>query len=203
MLSFSAQYACAEKITLFDQTWLGSKEKRAMLGFITTCALKKNQVLASKDGDVKIEYFGKLGIAPRWNGTPNSLTESEQRWVSACVLARVNYFGTPIPFNLRTDDKSEISTPVSEQDLEDYPFFEGEFFGNIFTQPQKKYVCQGDVPKTVLTGKNRICSLQGLDGKKNTSACGFVIVGRCDNPGVFYRDNTHYTERFQVWLKMH
>jgi hypothetical protein len=202
-LAIACNTSIAEKALLENPDWLVSSEKRSLLGFITECALKKDQILITQNDDGSFEFYGRLGIAPTWNGFPNSLTETEQRWVSSCVLARVNYFGIPVPFNLRTDKKSGLYTPVTEAEIDEFPYYEGAYFGNIFHSPQKKYVCQGDAPKKILVGKNRICSIPALDGKANVSACGFTIVGNCDDTSVYNRDNTAYNEIFNVWLKMH
>lgn len=198
-----ASSAMAEKVPLQNPDWLASQEKRSLLGFITECALRKDQFLITQNDDFTFEFYGRLGIAPTWNGFSGSLTATEQRWVSSCVLARVNYFGTPVPFNLRTDKKSSLYTPVTEAELDEFPYYEGGYFGNIFQSTQKKYVCQGDAPKTLLVGKNRICSIPALEGDSNISACGFTIVGNCDDASVFNLDNTVYKEVFHVWLKMH
>ena len=200
---FPSVFTLAEKIPLKNPDWLTSTEKRALLGFISECALGKDQVIGTEEGDFTFEFYGKLGIAPGWNGLPNSLTEKEKRWVSACVLARVNYFGTPVPFNLRTEKDSGLYTPVTESEMNEFPYYEGGFFGNIFEQPQKKYVCQGDAPKSILVGKNRICSIPDLESGPKTSACGFTIAGNCEDPMVYYRDGIQYKEVFHVWLKMH
>ena len=194
----------SEKETLRNEDWLLSLEKRTLLKFITQCALRKDQVLAIETDGIVFEYYGNLGAAPKWNGYPSSLTDSEQRWVSACVLARVNYFGTPVAINLRTRNTSDLKIPVTENELEQFPYYEGAFFGNIFDSTNKQYVCQGDAPKKVLVGKNRICSLPDLDhpGRK-TSACGFTIVGDCEDSFVFERDGITYNEVMHVWLKLH
>lgn len=200
---FYSTAAFPEKLALQNMDWLMSQEKRALLSFITECALRKDQILTTTSQEFTLEYYGKLGLAPSWNGIPNSLTEKEQRWISACVLARVNYFGTPVPFNLRTNKDSGLFTPVTEAEIEEFPYYEGGFFGNLFEQPQKKYVCLGDAPRTVLVGKNRLCTIPGLEGAPATSSCGFTITGSCDDAASFNRDNSVYKEVFHVWLKMH
>lgn len=192
----------AEQLTLANRDWLTSVEKRTLLKFISECALRKDQVLASRDDGVLFEYYGSLGLAPRWDGHPSSLTISEQRWISACVLARANYFGTPVPINLRTPTGSPLQLPVSPQEKENFPYFEGAFFGNIFDGDPKKYACMGDAPQKILVEKNRICALPALNnqpGKRN--ACGYYVTGSCSDPLSFARDGNHYTEVIQIWLK--
>jgi hypothetical protein len=203
LLGSLSQNLLAEKIILQNKDWLLSQEKRALLSFITECALQKDQILIAETNEITFEFYGKLGAGPSWNGLPSSLTETEQRWVSACVLARVNYFGTPVTFNLRTDKGSGLYLPVTASDIDEFPYYEGGFFGNIFHEPQKKYVCLGDAPTKILVGKGRICALPSLDGDMYTSACGFNIVGGCDDPFILNRDNTIYKEVFHVWLKIH
>ncbi len=203
IFAWASPTAIAKKESLENQDWLTSLEKRALLKFITQCALRKDQVLTVETDGLVFEYYGNLGTAPNWDGYPNSLTPSEQRWVSACVLARVNYFSTPVPINMRTKATSGFKIPVTEKELDQFPYHEGGFFGNIFID-NKKYVCQGDAPKKVLVGKNRICSMASIGQETSKiSSCGYTIVGDCDDPSVFFRDGINYKETIHVWLKLH
>lgn len=195
-------FSYAEKQLLENRDWLLSLEKRTLLKFITECALRKDQVLAVKDEGLIFEYYGSLGVAPDWDGYPSSLSTSEQRWVSACVLARVNYYGTPVPINLRTSEESGFFMPVTATEIESFPLHEGGFFGNIFASPQKKYVCRGKAQNKVLVTKNRICSLPQPDKERGLkSACGYIIVGDCDDTSVFMRDGINYQEVIHAWLR--
>ncbi|HEY9034077.1 MAG TPA: hypothetical protein VIN71_09085 [Pseudomonadales bacterium] len=195
--------ALAGQQPLANTDWLLTPEKRGLLRFITECALPENQLLVAQSEGVLFEYYGQLGAAPGWNGFASSMTDAEQRWVSACVLARVNYFGTPVPINLRThNDGNGFSISASEQQKQDFPYFEGGFFGNLFTLPPKQYVCTGDAPAKVLIGKNRICTLPSILDRR-ISECGFVIIGSCDEEFRFERDDIIYREVIYTWLRRH
>ena len=194
--------ATAGKQALVNDSWLVTSDKRHLLRFITECALDDDQLLSIESHGVIFEFYGQLGAAPEWNGYANSMTASEQRWVTACVLARVNYFGTPVPINMRTNPGESFSIQASEKQKETFPFFEGGFFGNIFAVPPRQYVCTGDTPARVLIGKNRICTLPSILDKR-ISECGFTIIGSCDEDYLFERDEIVYKEVIFTWLKMH
>lgn len=198
ILPLSASWA--EKQTLKNPEWLMSLEQRALLNFITECALRNDQLLTIESSGILFEYYGKLGVAPNWNGYPSSLTAEEQRWVTACVLARVNYFGTPVAFNLRTEADSELQLSVTSKQITLFPFHEGAFFGNIFSRPAKKYACRGDAAVKTLVDKNRICTLPSVQNKK-VSECGFTIIDNCNDKLLRERDGIIYKELFHVWLK--
>lgn len=201
-LLFLSLQAYSSVTRLANTDWLESSERRSLLYFITQCALDSNQMLRIENHGVVFEFYGQLGAAPNWDGYPSSISEREQRWVSACVLARVNYFGTPVPLNLRTWPNDDFYIHTTQKQREDFPFFEGGFFGNIFTHPAKKYVCTGDTAAQILIGKNRICTLPSISSDR-ISECGFVIVGSCDNDYLFERDGIIYNEVIFSWLRMH
>lgn len=202
VLLHTASSAHANVTRLENLDWLDSSERRSLLYFITQCALDRNQMLRIESHGVIFEFYGQLGAATGWDGYPSSMNEQQQRWVTACVLARVNYFGTPVPINLRTRPNDKFYIHTTRQQREDFPFFEGGFFGNIFTHPVKKYVCTGDTAPQILIGKNRICTLPSISSDR-ISECGFVIIGNCDQDYLFERDGIIYNEVIFSWLRMH
>lgn len=72
---------------------------------------------------------GQLGLAPTW-GT-EECGESCQRWVSACVLARTNYWGVRVEISMRG---AHPALTTDEAERAEFPLREGTYFGNIFTE---------------------------------------------------------------------
>ena len=54
--------------------------------------------------------------------------------------------------------------------------------------------------KKLLVKKNRICSIAALEDLGEISSCGYVMVGKCDDPIIFMRDDYIYTEVIYSWL---
>src|SRR5690606_28941474 len=54
------------------------------------------------------KYFGEIGIAPGW--TSRGLTLTEKRYITACVMQRVNRFGASVDILL---ESSTIYRPLN------------------------------------------------------------------------------------------
>jgi hypothetical protein len=77
-----------------------------------------------------------MGLAPQWEY--GACDTNCQEYISACMLAHVNTSGKNIKLWL-DGDNSALGWGRST----DYPYQEGSFFGNIFTNPPKAYFCNG------------------------------------------------------------
>lgn len=73
-------------------------------------------------------FTGGLGLAPYWSD--RKLDPKGQRWVSACLFARVNLHETAEAISLR-GLAPELAVGADEAEL--FVVEEGAFFGNIFT----------------------------------------------------------------------
>ena len=74
-------------------------------------------------------YFqGSLGLAEYW--IDHKLAPKDQRWISACLFARVNLFVTAESISLRGPHDS-LTVGLDETEL--YNVAEGAFYGNIFS----------------------------------------------------------------------
>jgi hypothetical protein len=119
---------------------------------------------------------GGLGLAPQWaNGTCD---ESCQRWVSACVLARTNYWGVPVDISLRG---AHPALTVSDEEKRLYPLREGTYYGNIFTteaQPDgstkhaPEYHACGGPGSNIPEVTSRFCS-------SGAQSCAITIEDNC------------------------
>jgi hypothetical protein len=160
---------------------------------------------------VACQFQGGLGLAPDWQQTitsdggspesvfsPGSVSSStlptEQRWVSACMLALVNAYGATVHVSLRAagggpggvlapdavDPINDPSDPCNGQLTETcYSQREGSYYGNVFASPQAEFSCSGpDSNFEQIT--NRACS--GVYGSVANGGCPMTIVGDCLSP---------------------
>lgn len=120
------------------QALVDTADGRDVLTYMLQCALDSKQSLTLTDSShVAWTFAGQIGVAPAW--TTRALTVTEQRWVTGCLLARVNYFGVVVNLSLQGDLAALKTTGA------DKPFtsLDGGFYGNLFdaTGP-KLYACE-------------------------------------------------------------
>jgi hypothetical protein len=149
------------------QPLLSTADGRDVMTYMLQCALTPAQSITLKDSSgVSWTFTGLLGVAPAW--TTRALTVDEQRWVTGCLLARVNYFGVVVNLSMRATLPALGTTPDAG-----YPKLDGRFYGNLFdpTGP-KEYACDGRFDNA-----QRICADVSADGV--TTNCGFTYTGSC------------------------
>ncbi|MEO8543455.1 MAG: hypothetical protein ABI434_07725 [Burkholderiaceae bacterium] len=177
-------------------------EARNTLKYLTSCALDEHTVLTADHQGVSYEFPGGMGLAPDWQA--RAMTPEEQRWVSACMLARTNHFGVAVQISMRSRFPSQApSLQVSPAEAQQYSLYEGTFFGNLFAQQPVSYVCSpphSRPARETLTAQRRVCALpkSRLKGVSMT-ACGMVHVGAC-KPAAFEQDGKQYREAISVYL---
>ena len=183
---------------------LSSSPSRTLLSYVVSCALPKGKELYADFNEERFVFKGSIGLAPNWLDRP--LTLREQRWVTACLLARTNYFGKSIKISIRTREPSIRALRVSESERREYPLHEGGFFGNLFTDKPVAYVCTGNVlgmsENTVL--RDRICAQNSLiitPSGQTVSKCGFLITGQCGESSSQTINGQRYEEVVHVYLK--
>jgi hypothetical protein len=120
-------------------------------------------------------FAGALGLAEYW--IDHRLARSDQRWVSACLFARVNANSIAEAISLRGPHDS-LTVGGDEAVL--YNAQEGAFFGNIFSNtdgPIDWNACSGrDV--SVATDQARDCAAPDPNDPTKTK-CGFNYAGDC------------------------
>ena len=73
--------------------------KREQLKYLVGCALaEETEAYTTVDGEEYI-FEGDMGLAPQW--IDKGLTPEEERWVSACMLAKTNFFGKHVRISMR------------------------------------------------------------------------------------------------------
>ncbi|MCY1082428.1 hypothetical protein [Archangium lansingense] len=156
-----------------------SESCRPVLRSAVECALTPDQsVIDPVTGEL---YTGWWGLAPSWSS--NVLDTSGRRYVTACMVQRLNYYGTSVPILL------EGPSPVIAQNASfatQYPIEESTVFGDLFSSPVpllgllpafSVFVCwESLLPQS--------CGLLGLPllGKRicdDAPLCGLVPVGPC------------------------
>lgn len=123
-------------------TLLDTAEGREVFSFVISCALEDGIILTvDHPTQGQLNFLGEVGLAPRWE--TRSMNSSEQRWVSACLLARVNNNDVTVQVSLRGPDDA-LDTTASERAA--WTLQEGAFFGDVFqpdNKPLEMYACRG------------------------------------------------------------
>jgi hypothetical protein len=154
---------------------IDSADGREVLTYIVRCALPQGQAITVKASD-KTDYVfaGELGLAPGW--ATHAPTVSERRWVTACVLARTNYYGQSVGISLR-GSPSALATTAAELSADTMD--EAAFYGDLFDPAgATAYVCQShrNYNDGAPAAQLRKCAVS-TDGV--TSMCGFTYTGFC------------------------
>jgi hypothetical protein len=168
----------SEATSIADLKTMASDEGgRELLTYMVSCALPEGQSLDVVTDDGTYTFDGMIGLAPDWVTQPLSTTDA--RWVSACLLARVNYYGVTVHISMRGDSPALAITP---EEGTDYPLYEGAFWGNLFVDgPQDKNACMSQYKSTdpqVASVPLRECTVPTGDG---TTMCGFTYAGICED----------------------
>lgn len=164
----SLRTAATRVPTLFD-----TRAGRDQFSYLYTCAEKSKAKLTvvARNGTT-YTYQGVMGIATEW--TTGALPSTKYRLMTACMLARTNYFGIVVPISLRND---KISTTSDEQT--EFTVVEGAFWGDAFTVGASFRACASPAKiagSTISTLPERECTTP-LDGV--TTKCGFSYAGEC------------------------
>lgn len=172
---------------------LATAEGRELFSYLVSCALPPDvtvQALLAGAPDSAppdtnftcangvCRFDGGLGLAPDW--AEHKLTSKAERWVSACLLARVNVHVTAEAISLRGNHPG---LAVGQDEAETFILEEGAFFGNVFTHqddPIEWYACRGRGQAASEEGGLvlRDCAEPDPDNPGYTY-CGFIYVGDC------------------------
>lgn len=157
---------------------ISTTEGREVLKYVIGCAIPSGITLTGSYAGVTYNYVGELGLSPSW--LDRGLRESEQRWVSACLLARVNRFGVPVSISLRGAHKA---LKVTEAEARDYSVEEGAFYGNVFqavAAPMVWNACRG---RDQAAGDDGTLDLRDCaepdPAHPGLTLCGFSYAGDC------------------------
>ena len=183
-----------------------TEQGRQFLKYLVSCALLPEQGAYVVVDGVRHDFPGSLGLAPHWLDQP--LTETEQRWVSAGILARTNFFGVQVQISTRHPSSGFVSLAAGDQELRDFTLYEGDFFGNVFAEQPVACVAvarrspeeQADPILQRRVGTEIDPGLVPIDGKPITR-CGFIMTGYADDPDAHTFRGVGYDEYISVYLK--
>jgi hypothetical protein len=140
---------------------------RELLKYVVSCALPADAKVTVTVAGTRYDFPGSIGLAPDWGDERGSCDRSCQRWVSACVLARVDAAGVKREISIRGDHRALRPAP---HELRDYPVREATYYGNLFADHQPRYLCLSPGART----DDRVCGPSLAD-------CPMTVVGQCDD----------------------
>src|ERR1041384_3967525 len=159
---------------------LATVEGRELFSLIVSCALPDTITLVATVDGTDFEFFGEIGLAPQWIN--HRLDREGQRWVSACMFARVNAQELFIPISMRGPDR-QLAADADER--AQWTLEEGAFYGNVFgpvNEPIQWFACRG---RDLAAGEagdlaRRDCAKPD-PANPGFTLCGFVFAGDCGN----------------------
>jgi hypothetical protein len=140
---------------------------RELLKYVVSCALDKDDDVSIRIDGHRYDFPGELGLAPQWGGAHGSCDRSCQRWVTACVLARVDAAGVKRTISLRGDNPA--LEPV-KRELRQFTDREATYYGNLFVRDRPLYACLSPDKSE----DPRVCGDSLAD-------CPMTVVGSCDD----------------------
>jgi hypothetical protein len=140
---------------------------RELMKYVISCALDEKDSISLKIDGKRYKFDGQLGLATEWGERDGSCDGSCQRWVSACVLARVDAKGIELPISVRGAHRALLPT---WKELRDYTYREASYYGNLFTKGQPKYLCLAPGR----TSDKRVCG-------ESLANCPMTVTGACDD----------------------
>jgi hypothetical protein len=155
---------------------------RALLKYTVSCALDATKSFnfswADAGGVVHNElYTGLLGLAPEWATGPLT-DDTHKRMVSACLAARVNYYGVSVIISIRSA-VSPLTPTSGSSELTQYSYIEGAFWGNLFTASPYLNTCYFYANVNHSWQAQRDCAMGHLDGQQ-VLMCGMMTLrGTC------------------------
>jgi hypothetical protein len=111
---------------------------RELFKYIVSCALPAGEQVDVTVQGTNYEFDGALGVAPEWGEPGAQCGEDCRGWVSACVIARLDYLQQPETISLRGQNSGLKSTP---QERASYSHIEATYYGDIFSDPKEIYAC--------------------------------------------------------------
>lgn len=159
-----------------------------LLRKVAACALNNGQSVTATNQKLQVSYTfeGRHGLAASWTTSalaplsPSPATVSKQRWVSACLLALLNFEGWEVPVMLTGQHPRLQHAPTPEN--ADFQMVDGTFWGNLFAQN-----IGGSIPAFACVSDDFWDSCGTLSNELMTSrvcddvpgACQVTVLGRC------------------------
>jgi len=159
---------------LTSSSLIETADGREVFSYIVKCALPSTKSVTVTDSHgTSYAFAGEIGLAPAWQTT--TPTVSERRWVTACVLARTNYYGVTVQLSMRG---SHPALATNSAETAAFPAAEGAFYGDLFNPIGQTWFACGSKKWTTaaLADAQRSCTVSP-DGV--TTMCGFTYTYLC------------------------
>jgi hypothetical protein len=165
--ALTANALTANALTANALTANGLKDplSRMFMKYVVSCALPEEQTLSMSIDGKTYKFPGSLGLAPQWGKAGGKCDESCQRWVSACVLSRVDFLGVEMPISIRG---VHPALRVGLREFFEYTDDEATYFGNVLTEDKEMYACLAPNEKQI----ERVCG-------DSIANCPMKVVGSC------------------------
>ena len=154
-----------------------SQDGQALLTDVVRCALPTGESASfPTEGGSDLVLPGLLGLAPAWSVGPIGVTD--QRFVTACLMAHVNGREVPFPISVRSARRN-----ADQIESLTFPAEEMAVYGNLFAPDGEVFACFGEAVSQTLGSSGgisdavpnyldfRFCSID--------AECGFNLVGAC------------------------
>lgn len=169
-------------LAAIQATGSGGDLSRMFLKYAVGCALDSTQSFSfswtGSDGLVHTEqYPGSIGIAPGWATAPLT-DETRQRLVSACLAARVNWYGVSVVVSIRSGEHP-LKSQLDRAEILAFPHVEGAFWGNLFGAEPYLNACYHPYNVAVARAAFRDCAAGHVDGDEIQPCGPIALVGPC------------------------
>ncbi len=149
-----------------------SAKGREQFSYLVSCAEKPDRTVVLTVSGVTYTFAGSMALAPEWSS--GALSASKYKLVTACILARTNYFGISVPISMRSR-----TLTTSDAEAAAFTIAEGAFWGDLFTAGMPPRACASLAKlsgEAISTLPQRECTTS-LDGV--STLCGFDYAGEC------------------------
>ena len=137
-LTVNALTVNALTVNALTSTALEDPNARELLKYIVSCALPASDSINLTIAGVDYTFPGELGLAPKWGLPGGTCNTACQEWVSACVLARVDFLGQTVNISVRG---AQTALKPSANELATFTYREGAYYGNLFVSTPVRDAC--------------------------------------------------------------
>lgn len=131
-----------------------------VLEYAVSCALSPEQQLEVVVDGRSRTLAGGLGLAPQWGREDGVCDAACQGWVSACLIARTNFFGESRSISLLGDN---AGLEPSAEESREYDLEEATYYGGLFGDDKTMYACLpdgADAPERTCGGEAEGCPIE-------------------------------------------
>ncbi|WP_437708297.1 hypothetical protein WMF45_29790 [Sorangium sp. So ce448] len=176
----------ASALTAIKDPGTAGALSREFLRYIVSCSLRPDQTFSfswtDSSGVAHPEvYRGDLGYAHWWASSPIGNDTYVQHQISACVAARVNWYGVSVSISMRNN---EMASTAAERAA--YPVREGAFWGNLFAPTPYVGACYDSAGYVRARQLQRDCAAGHIEtnpttGESTWQQCGSMVIwGSCN-----------------------